>query len=137
MRKLLVSGLVVISAITTVPARADGDALRIIGGVVLGAVVMNEINAANRPKYPQSYEIRNNGGYGTVNNPVPYYGNVPQAPVMVNGTVYAAPPCDDVYYEGQYNPGAARMYCQGVRVRYARDIQRQQAEAYERGMNYQ
>jgi hypothetical protein len=131
MRKLLVSSLVVISAITTVPAKADADTLRIVGGVLLGAVVMNEINAANRPKYPQSYEIRN-GGYGTIYNPVPY-GNVPQAPVMVNGTVYAAPPCDDVYYEGQYNPGAARMYCQGVRVRYARDIQRQQQEAYARG----
>jgi hypothetical protein len=55
------------------------------------------------------------------------------APVMVNGIVYEGPLCDEFYYEGQYNPGAARSYCQGVRTRYARDLQRQQQEAYARG----
>jgi hypothetical protein len=76
--------------------------------------------------YNRGYE--SNRVYGTIGGPSKF-----TAPVMVNGIVYEGPACDEQYYDGQYNPGAARSYCQGVRVRYARDLQRQQQEAYARG----
>ena len=149
MRKLLVSSLVVISAISTIPARA-GNVGEIIAGVAVGAIVMHEIDSANRRSVPApmpEIEIRaprGNGGYATRGYDRDYdrgqvYSTIGGrnyvAPVMVNGIVYEGPACDEQYYDGQYNPGAARSFCQGVRVRYARDLQRQQQEAYNRGAN--
>ena len=170
MRKLLVSSLVAISAISAVPAQADvTEVIAGTAGAVGGAALCSQIGDGNgqiiamaacavigskiaenmvkprQQRYPQDVEIRQQGSYATG---VPYNGNYDfernrvhsqigvgfrQPPVLVNGVVYEAPPCDENYYEGQYNPGAARSFCQGQRVRYARDIQRQQQEAYNRG----
>ena len=171
MRKLLVSSLVVISAITTVPAKADmteflastagavggaalcselgkgnGQIIAMAGCAVIGSKIAENMVKPRQPRYPQDVEIRQQGGYATGGY---YNGNdfernrvrsdvgvgFRQPPVLVNGVIYDAPPCDENYYEGQYNPGAARAYCQGQRIRYARDIQRQQQEAYNRGAN--
>ena len=167
MRKLLVSSLVAISAISAVPAQADvTEVIAGTAGAVGGAALCSQIGDGNgqiiamaacavigskiaenmvkprQQRYPQDVEIRQQGGG------VPYNGNYDfernrvhsqigvgfrQPPVLVNGVVYEAPPCDENYYEGQYNPGAARAYCQGQRMHYAREIQRQQQEAYNRG----
>lgn len=174
MRKLLVSSLVAITAISAVPAQADvTDFVAGTAGAVGGAALCSQIGDGNgqiiamaacavigskiaenlvkprQPQYPQDVEIRQQRGYG--NNNGGYHdrsydndrnrvhsiigGGSYQSPVMVNGIVYDSPPCDEQYYEGQYNPGAARSFCQGQRVRYAREIQRQQQEAYNRGIN--
>ena len=171
MRKLLVSSLVAISAITAIPAQADmTDFVASTAGAVGGAALCSELGDGNgqiiamaacavigskiaenlvkprQQRYPQDVEIRQartpeyeRGGYYNNNdferNRVRSDVGVGfrQPPVLVNGVVYDAPPCDENYYEGQYNPGAARAYCQGQRVRYARDIQRHQQEAYNRG----
>jgi len=170
MRKLLVSSLVAISAISTVPAQADvTDFVAGTAGAVGGAALCSEIGDGNgqiiamaacavigskiaenlvKPRqkpYPQDVEIRQQSNHTAG---VPYNGNYDfernrvrsdigvgfrQPPVLVNGVAYQAPPCDENYYEGQYNPGAARAYCQGQRMHYAREIQRQQQEAYNRG----
>ena len=175
MRKLLVSSLVVISAIGTTPAQADmtefvagavgavggaalcselgkgnGQVIAMAGCAVIGSKIAENMVKPRQQRYPQDVEIRQgnypNGGYATGG----YYNSndfernrvrsdigvgFRQPPVLVNGVVYEAPPCDENYYEGQYNPGAARAYCQGQRIRYARDIQRHQQEAYNRGAN--
>lgn len=170
MRKLLVSSLVAISAISAIPAQADVTTFAAsTAGAVGGAALCSEIGNGNgqiiamaacavigskiaenmvKPRqqpYPQDVEIRQQRvyegrGYGYERNRDYDRGQVYStigtrytAPVMVNGIVYEGPPCDEFYYEGQYNPGAARSYCQGVRIRYARDLQRQQQEAYARG----
>ena len=172
MRKLLVSSLVAISAITAIPAQADvSDFVAGTAGAVGGAALCSQIGDGNgqiiamaacavigskiaenmvkprQQRYPQDVEIRqgnypNNGGYAT--GGYDYERNrvrsdigvgFRQQPVVVNGMIYEGPPCDENYYEGRYNPGAARSYCQGQRIRYARDIQRQQQEAYNRGAN--
>ena len=170
MRKLLVSSLVAISAISAIPAQADvTEVIAGTAGAVGGAALCSQIGDGNgqiiamaacavigskiaenmvkprQQRYPQDVEIRQQGSYATT---VPYNGNQDfernrvhsqigvgfrQAPVLVHGVVYEAPPCDENYYEGQYNPGAARAYCQGQRMHYAREIQRQQQEAYNRG----
>lgn len=168
MRKLLVSSLVAISAMSTVPAKADvteviagtagavggaalcsqigdgnGQIIAMAACAVIGSKIAENIVKPRQQRYPQEVEIRPQGGYATG---VPYGQDFErnrvhsqigvgfrQPPVLVNGVVYEAPPCDENYYEGQYNPGAARAYCQGQRIRYARDIQRQQQEAYNRG----
>ena len=171
MRKLLVSSLVAISAITSIPAQADmvefvagavgavggaalcselgkgnGQVVAMAGCAVIGSKIAENMVKPRQQRYPQDVEIRQNnypnGGYAT-NGGYDYernrvhseLGGFRQQPVMVNGVVYAAPPCDENYYEGQFNPGAARAFCQGQRIRYARDIQRQQQEAYNRGAN--
>jgi hypothetical protein len=170
MRKLLVSSLVVISAIGTTPAQADmtnfiagtagavggaalcseigdgnGQIIAMAACAVIGSKIAENLAKPRQPRYPQDVEIRQggypNGGYATNGG---YYNSndfernrvrsdigvgFRQPPVLVNGVAYQAPPCDENYYEGQYNPGAARAYCQGQRIRYARDIQRQQQEA--------
>lgn len=166
MRKLLVSSLVAISAISSIPAQADvTEVIAGTAGAVGGAALCSEIGNGNgqiiamaacavigskiaesmvkprQPKYPQDVEIRQAPSYGgrvefndfERNRVRSDYGGFRQPPVLVNGVIYDAPPCDENYYEGQYNPGAARAYCQGQRIRYARDIQRQQQEAYNRG----
>ena len=171
MRKLLVSSLVAISAITAIPAQADvTNFIAGTAGAVGGAALCSEIGDGNgqiiamaacavigskiaenmvkprQQRYPQDVEIRQgnypNGGYAT--GGYDYERNrvrsdigvgFRQQPVVVNGVIYEGPPCDENYYEGRYNPGAARAYCQGQRIRYARDIQRHQQEAYNRGAN--
>ena len=106
--------------------RGNGNLAATVVGAVVGAHVGRELGRPNVPQGYQTFTIVPNqqGGYATG-------GSAPQPMVI------AAPPCDELYYEGQYNPGAAAYYCRGVRIRYMRDIQRQQQEAYYRGLNGQ
>lgn len=123
----------------------NGQIIAMAACAVIGSKIAENMVKPRQPRYPQDVEIRQgnypNGGYATGgydydrNRVQSGLGGFRQPPVMVNGVVYNAPPCDENYYEGQYNPGAARAYCQGQRIRYARDIQRQQQEAYNRGAN--
>jgi hypothetical protein len=129
----------------------NGQIIAMAACAVIGSKIAENLVKPRQPRYPQDVEIRQggypNGGYATNGG---YYNSndfernrvrsdigvgFRQPPVLVNGVVYDTPPCDENYYEGQYNPGAARAYCQGQRIRYARDIQRHQQEAYNRGAN--
>lgn len=107
--------------------------------MVLGGIIGNEIGrpAPVQPRmdngYPPVYgngapPVYQHGGYATRNSTVP----VQYAPAQPQ---YEMPFCDNQYYEGQYNPGMAQAYCQGQRIRIMREMQRQQAEAYQRGAN--
>lgn len=164
MRKILISAVVAVSAIGTVPAHAQF--IEGVLGAAAGAVLCSQLGNGNgntlaiaacavagskiaenmtRPKVrpPQEVDIRQSRGYDDRgrdydqerNRVHSDFGGFRQPPVSVNGVIYESPPCDENYYEGQYNPGAARSFCQGQRVRYARDIQRQQQNAYNRGAN--
>lgn len=107
--------------------------------MVIGGIIGNEIGrpAPVQPRmdnnYPPVYgngspPVYQHGGYATRNMSVP-------VPVSVQQPQYEMPYCDTQYYEGQYNPGMAQAFCQGQRIRIMREIQRQQAEAYQRGAN--
>jgi hypothetical protein len=106
----------------------DGNGQVVAGAV--GAVVGDEAgrNWCNRNRPPQQQEFyvyTNPGGYAT---------GGPSRPQVV--TMYA-PPCDENYYNGEYNPNAAKYFCQGQRVRAWQEQQRLEREAYERGLRGQ
>jgi hypothetical protein len=124
----------------------NGQIIAMAACAVIGSKIAENLVKPRQKPYPQDVEIRQQRVYegrgygyerGRDNDRSQMSGIIGgrnyTAPVMVNGIVYEGPLCDEFYYEGQYNPGAARSYCQGVRTRYARDLQRQQQEAYARG----
>lgn len=115
--------------------------------MIIGGLVGNELGRDRSPQsqnynYPPGY----NAGpgyypiapYGTRNMTVPvappvYVNQGPQVYAQVPQPEVIMPPCDEQYYDGEYNPQAARAFCQGQRARIQREMRRQQAEAYRKG----
>jgi len=109
--------------------------------MVVGGIVGNELGRDRSAQvqsngYPNVYYSP--GPYSTrnmtvpvpppvyVNQAPPVYAQVPQPEVIM-------PPCDEQYYDGEYNPPAARAFCSGQRARIQREMRRQQVEAYRKG----
>ena len=156
MRKLFLTLAVTAAVAGTAPAQAQewGQVIGTVTGVAIGsqignlrgqdraaAMILGGIigNEMGRPRpVPQGYPpvvvgasppVYNSGAYATRNMTVPVpiqYQTQPQ---------YEVPFCDNQYYEGVYNPGAAQAYCRGQLIRIQREMARQQAEAYQRGAN--
>ena len=109
--------------------------------MVLGGILGNELGRERNPpvvqnNYPPVYNqhgtppVYQQGGYATRNMTVPVNPVYAQVQPEVE-----MPFCDMQYYEGEYNPGVARAFCQGQRIRIMRQLRAQQAEAYQRGAN--